>query len=55
MYAHLMFDRMRARYEVCKGPWIFNSCSEDEDLKPITTWAKKDSTKIAEENRYSNL
>jgi hypothetical protein len=41
----------------CKGPSIFDSCNEDEDedLKPITTWAKKDSTKIAEETRASNL
>jgi hypothetical protein len=41
----------------CKGPSIFDSSSEDEDedLKPIATWAKEDSTKIDEETRSSNL
>jgi hypothetical protein len=34
---------------------IFDSCSEDEDLKPITINGKKDSTKTSEEVKPSNV
>jgi FK506-binding nuclear protein len=34
---------------------IFDSCSEDEDLKPITINSKKDSTKTSEEVKHSNV